>query len=165
MNAIELLVRNQNMALEMFKMTVADLTDQDMLTRPCPAANHSLWQIGHLCVAETNLLNGVKPGAMPALPAGFAEKFANDKKTNLVDDPKVLGTKQQIVDQFIKTHQAAMAFTKTLTEADLDKPAAEKVRNRMPTVADVVGLQAIHLTMHVGQIQAIRRKLGKPIVM
>ncbi len=163
MTAIESLVRSANGALEMMKMTLADFTEAEMLTRPCPGANHPLWQVGHLCVAETNIMNAVKPGAMPELPAGFADKFAN-KKTNHIDDPKLLATKQQVVDLFIKTHQAAMAFTKTLTDADLDKPAPENFRKMFPTVGDVMGLQATHVMMHVGQIQVARRKLDKPIL-
>jgi hypothetical protein len=164
MNAIELLVRSQNSALEMMKSTLADFTDAEMLTRPCSGANHPLWQIGHLCVAETGIGNAIKPGAMPELPAGFKEKFTNDKKTNLVDDPKQLATKQQVVDQFIKTHQAAMALTKTLSESDLDQPSPERFRNFFPTVGDLMALQATHVMMHLGQIQAARRKLGKPIL-
>ena len=84
MNAIESLVRSQNGALEMMKMTLADFTEAEMLTRTCPGANHPLWQVGHLCVAETNIINGVKPGAMPELPAGFADKFANKKTITLM---------------------------------------------------------------------------------
>lgn len=92
-----------------------------------------------------------------------ADKFAN-KKTNHIDDPKQLATKQQVVDLFIKTHQAAMAFTKTLTDADLDKPAPESFRKFFPTVGDLMSLQATHVMMHLGQIQVARRKLGKPIL-
>jgi hypothetical protein len=163
MNAIEVLVRSQNGALEMMKMTLADFTEEEMLTRPCPGANHPLWQIGHLCVAETNIINAVKPGVMPELPAGFADRFAN-KKTNHIDDPKQLAPKQQVVDQFVKTHQAAMAFTQTLSEADLSKPAPENFRKMFPTVGDLMGLQATHVMMHLGQIQVARRKLGKAIL-
>ena len=57
-----------------------------------------------------------------------------------------------------------MAFTKTLSEADLDKPAPEKMRKMCPTVGDVMSLQATHVMMHLGQIQVARRKLDKPIL-
>ena len=164
MNAIEIIVREQNTTLEILKTVVADFTDKEMLARPCPGANHPIWQIGHLCVAETNIVNAIKPGAMPELPAGFADKFAN-KKTNHIDDPKQLATKQQVMDLFIKTHQATMAFTKTLTEADLDKPAPERFVKMMPTVGDLLAMQSWHAMMHIGQIQVARRKLEKPVLM
>ena len=147
----------------MLKMTVADMSDQEMLARPCPAANHPLWQIGHLCVAETNIMNAAKPGCMPELPAGFAERFEN-KKTNNVDDPAKLATKQQVMDVFTKARAASVAAAKTLAEADLDKPSPERFQKMFPTVGDMVALQTSHVMMHLGQIQVARRKLGKPIL-
>jgi hypothetical protein len=33
-----------------------------------------------------------------------------------------------------------------------------------PRIADLAFLQADHLTMHIGQFQVIRRKLGKPVL-
>jgi hypothetical protein len=163
MHTIEFLTRSLTGSAEMLKMTIADMSDADLLTRPCPGANHPLWQLGHLCVAETNLMNGVKPGSMPELPAGFAARFEN-KKTNNIDDPKLLATKQQIVELFAKVRAATIATVQTLSEADLDKPAPEQFRKFFPTMGDLVGLQTTHVMMHLGQIQVARRKLGKPIL-
>jgi hypothetical protein len=147
----------------MLKSTVADFTDGELLTRPCPGANHPLWQLGHLCVAETNLVNTVKPGSIPELPAGFAARFEN-KKTNHVDDPAQLATKQQVMDLFTKIRAATIASLAKLSEADLDAPSPEKFRARLPKVGDVYGLNIGHVMMHLGQIQVARRKLGKPIL-
>ena len=99
---------------------------------------------------------------MPELPAGFSDKFTTED--DLVDDPKLLMTKEQVVEMLIKTQQATMAFVKTITEADLDKPAAEKFSKMFPTVGNIVRLPAMHVMMHLGQIQVARRKLGKPII-
>ncbi len=163
MHSIEFIVRSLNASGEMLKMTLADMSDADLLTRPCPSANHPLWQLGHLCVAETNLLNGFKPNCMPELPSGFADRFAN-KKTNNIDDPKLLATKQQVVDLFVKTRQATIAAVQTLSESDLDKPAPEQFRKFFATIGDLVNLQTTHVMMHLGQIQVARRKLGKPVL-
>jgi hypothetical protein len=163
MTATELLTRNLTQSAEFMKMTLADFTDAEMLARPCPGANHPLWQIGHLCVAETNLINAIKPGAMPELPAGFADRFAN-KKTNDVDDPAKLATKQQVMELFAKIREATIACLKTFSEKDLSTSAPEKFRSWAPTVGDIFEMQASHLTMHLGQIQVARRKLGKPIL-
>jgi uncharacterized damage-inducible protein DinB len=163
MNTIDLLVRGAIGSGEMLKMTLADFTEAEMLTRPCPGANHPLWQLGHLCVAETNLINAVKPGSMPELPAGLAERFEN-KKTNGVDDPSKLATKQQLMDIFAKTRQATIAAMKTFSEADLDKPSPERFQKMFPTVGEILAMQTSHVMMHLGQIQVARRKLGKPIL-
>lgn len=61
---------------------IADLTDQDLMLRPHPGCNHINWQIGHLVAAEHNLINQVVPGAMPALPAGFADKYTKETATS-----------------------------------------------------------------------------------
>ena len=52
-----------------------DLTDQELLHRPAKGANHINWQVGHLIQSENEMINIVVPGAMPPLPAGFAEKY------------------------------------------------------------------------------------------
>jgi len=164
MAILDILIHNLNRSLEMLKSTLADFTDEEMLTRPCAGANHPLWQIGHLCVAETFMINSIKPGAMPELPAGFFEKFENNKKTNLVDDPKQLATKQQVVDLLTRTRQATIAFVKTVSAAELEKPAPERFIKNFATVADLLMLPSSHFIMHMGQIQVARRKLGKPII-
>jgi hypothetical protein len=163
MNTMESISRGLNNSAEMLKSTVADFTDGELLTRPCPGANHPLWQLGHLCVAETNLVNTVNPGSIPELPAGFAARFEN-KKTNHVDDPAQLATKQQVMDLFTKIRAATIASLAKLSEADLDAPSPEKFRQRLPKVGDVYALNIGHVMMHLGQIQVARRKLGKPIL-
>ena len=50
-----------------------DLTDQEMLRRPCPGCNHVNWQVGHLIAAENGMLTKVAPNTIPPLPAGFAD--------------------------------------------------------------------------------------------
>jgi uncharacterized damage-inducible protein DinB len=164
MNSIELIAKGLKQSHDMLMMTLSDFTEAEMLTRPCPGANHPLWQIGHLCVAETFITSTIKPGSMPELPAGFKEKFENNKKTNLVDDPKQLASKAQVLELFGKTHQALIAFTKSLSDADLDKPAPEKFKSHFATLGELMVMQVTHVSMHMGQIQVARRKLGKPVM-
>ncbi|MGH7178296.1 MAG: DinB family protein [Tepidisphaeraceae bacterium] len=163
MNAIELLVRELNGSAEWLKMTLADFTDADLMTRPAPAANHPMWQLGHLCAGEVMMMSMIKPGIMPELPAGFVEKF--DKKTAGIDDAKQFGaTKQQLLDLLTRIRGATVGFVKTLRPEDLDAPAPEKMRSFCPTVGDLIALQSSHIAMHMGQMQVARRKLGKPVL-
>src|SRR5882757_3477210 len=67
MNQIELVVDILSRNLEMTKMYLADLSEQDMFVRPVPGANHAAWQFGHLTVAETGMLKSVKPEAAAPL--------------------------------------------------------------------------------------------------
>jgi DinB superfamily len=162
MKQIELAADGCHRAHELLSNTLADFTDADMLVRPCPGANHTAWQLGHLISAETRLVDGAKPGAMPELPAGFMDKFKKETAGN--DDPAFFPTKAQIFEQYAKTTAAAEAWIKSLSPADLELPAPEKFRQRIPTIGHLVALLPNHATMHVGQFQVIRRKLGKPIL-
>ncbi|HET6251232.1 MAG TPA: DinB family protein [Tepidisphaeraceae bacterium] len=156
--AADVLARN----LEMTKMYLEDMSEAEMFARPCGDANHVAWQFGHLAVAETNMLKSVKPQAAAALPAGFAEKFT--KETARLDDPKAFPSKAEIVGAYIKAREASIAWAKTLTPADMDKPTDERMRNFAPTVGHVVSMMPLHTMMHIGQLQVLRRKLGKPVL-
>jgi len=142
--------------------TLADFSDADMLARPVPAANHAAWQIGHLIVAETNMVNSVKPGALPELPAGFAEKFT--KETAKISDPAAFPKKAELLAQFEKTRAASVEWAKSLTAADMQQPTNERLARFAPTVGHLVSLLPTHVAMHVGQFQVIRRALGKPVL-
>lgn len=148
--------------LGMLKSHIADFSDQDMLVRPVPNANHTAWQLGHLCTSEGWMVNQVSPGAVPPPPAGFAEKFS--KETSKIDDPKSFPSKAEILAAYDNTRAAIAAWAKTLTPADLDKPGPEPMRSFTPTVGSMLAMLPVHLAMHLGQIQVIRRKLGRPIM-
>src|SRR4029078_8537321 len=78
MNAREAIKLNINTAHMICQGYLADLTDADLLVRPVPGANHIAWQLGHLLTGEHEMMQEAYPGSMPALPAGFAEKYTND---------------------------------------------------------------------------------------
>ncbi len=148
--------------LEMLKGHLADFTDADMLVRPTPAANHTVWQLGHLAGAESGMVNLVTPGAIAPLPDGFSQKFT--KETAKSDDPKAFPTKAEILDIFSKVRADTIAWAKSLTDADLEKPSPERLRNFVPTVGHLLVMTPVHGAMHLGQIQVIRRKLGRPVI-
>ena len=99
--------------------TLADFSDADLLVRPCPGANHAAWQIGHLIVAETGMINACKPGAMPELPAGFKEKFSKETAGN--NDAAFFPKKAQLLEIFAKTRAGTIAWAKALPASELDK--------------------------------------------
>jgi hypothetical protein len=158
----DLLVSQLEQNLGMLQMTLADFSDADMMVRPAPGANHAAWQLGHLCRAEVNLMNLVKPGSMPELPAGFADRF--DKKTATIDDPKAFVSKQELVDLLTKIRQATINVAKSISASDLDAAMPEKMQRLAKNSGEMLAMQAGHVTMHIGQFQVIRRKLGKPVL-
>ncbi len=148
--------------LEMLKGTIADFSDADIYVRPCAGANHPAWQIGHLAGAETWMVSQFDPKAATQLPEGWDKKF--NKETCSKDDPAFFGTKAQLLDQLIKVRGATIAWVKSLKPADLDKPSPERLARMCPTLGHVLGLIPNHFSMHLGQMQVVRRKLGKPII-
>ena len=146
---------------DMLKMTIADFSDADFLVRPTPTANHTAWQIGHLIASESGMVAAC--GAPKTdLPPGFAARFT--KETAKLDDPKAFPTKKELLDLFDKVRNSSATFAKSLTDQDLAKPGPEQMRRMAPTVADLLNMSNHHIMMHLGQLQVIRRKLGKPLL-
>lgn len=162
MAQIENIVQLLNRTIEMMKTTLADFSDADMVVRPCPGANHAAWQIGHLVSVESHMLHALQPGAVPAASPAFAEKF--NKQTASIDDPGFFPKKAELIDAFTSNRLALTAWAQTLTPADLDRPTPEKFQRFAPTVGLLLMMTAGHEMMHMGQLQVIRRKLGKPLL-
>lgn len=142
---------------EMCKGSLADLTDAELFHRPAPACNHINWQVGHLIVAEHNLIAKEFPSALPPLPAGFAEKYT--KETAKLDDPKAFATKAELLAVHEKQRAATLAALDKTTEAELARP----LEGWTPNVAALFEAAAGgHWMMHLGQWSVIRRQLGRP---
>jgi hypothetical protein len=148
--------------VQMLQFTLGDFSDADMLARPAPNANHAAWQLGHLIAAEVGAGNAAKPGSMPELPAGFAERFAKDKARS--DNPADFPTKAELLAQFERVRRATTAWAKAMTSQDYGAPTPEKIRGWAPTVGQLAIALSGHVAMHIGQFQVIRRKLGKPVL-
>lgn len=142
------------------KMYLSDLTDADLLVRPVPGCNHIAWQLGHCLAAEHMFVEALRPGCMPALPNGFADKFSKETSGN--DDAAAFQTKQQFLDLYAQVHSATLTALETFTDAELDNPPPERMAGYTRSVGDVLSLIGTHWTMHAGQWAVIRRKLGKP---
>ncbi len=146
----------------MLKMTLADMTDADLAQRPVPNANTGLWQLGHLISSEAHILNACACKTLVELPSGFAERY---KKTATGEnDPAKLGTKDELLGLLDKVRESSADWYATLTPEELDAPAPENIRRIAPSIGHAAHLLAAHAAMHLGQIQVLRRKLGKPVI-
>jgi len=144
---------------DILKNHVADLSDADLLVRPVPGANHANWQLGHLICAEVGIYTGC--GAkMPELPAGFKDMYGT-KGSHASDDAGKLAKKADLLALFDKVRAASIEWVKTVTPQQFE---AKGPVDFIPNVAAAAGLGSVHLAMHLGQIQVLRRKLGKPVI-
>ena len=162
MTLIEILANNAETNLGMVKFMLADFSDAEMVARAAPNANHVAWQVGHLMTSEVSLLNQAKAGAVPELPASFVAKFTNE--TAKVDDPKAFPTKAKLLGQFEKVRSATVKWIRSLTETECNRPMPEKLHAFAKTWGELAIMIPVHTSMHVGQIQVIRRKLGKKVL-
>ncbi len=161
MNVKDLLRHNVNFTHGITKTYLEDVTEQEMFVRAVPGSNHLAWQLGHLVASERSLLEAI--GAdVPDLPDGFADKHG--KENTASDDPKDFLTKAEYFKLMEQMHKAATAAIDKTDEAGLDEPTPEKLRSFFPNVGAVLLMMGGHEMMHAGQFAAIRRKLGKPIV-
>jgi len=107
------------------------------------------------------MIEAIKPGSCPPLPEGFDENHS--RKDTMSDDPSRFLTKAEYLDLFKAQRAATKAVLDSLSDAELDAPAPERMRSRLPTVGAVLVLAGGHVLMHVGQFVATRRRLDKPV--
>lgn len=157
MNAREAIRLGLDMAEFISLGYLQDLSDAQLLHRPCAGANHIAWQLGHLITAEHQLIEQVCPGKMPPLPAGFAERYT--KETADQDSAASFHSKEELLAACRTQRAGTLDALQSLTDADLDRPSGV---DYAPTVAGIFSMQGSHWLMHAGQWAVIRRQLGKP---
>jgi uncharacterized damage-inducible protein DinB len=160
MNACQLVEQSLNFTQKVINRSLSDLSDADLLVRPVEGGNHIAWQIGHLIVSEQRMASQLPGATFPELPAGFAEKYANQPAAQ--NAANGFATKDQYLELFNKTRAATLAAVAKLSDADLDKPA--KGPGDISNLGGLLNLVAVHSIMHGGQFSVVRRKLGKPVL-
>jgi hypothetical protein len=162
MTPIELLADSLRGNVDMLKATLADFSDQDMLVRPVPSANHALWQLGHLAVTEAWMLEHLTGNDAVPPPAHWQGKFKKDQAKN--DDPEFFPKKGEILAYFDKVRAATADWVRASTPAALEKGTGDAIKAFAPTAGHLILMFPVHAAMHIGQFQVIRRKLGKPVL-
>ncbi len=162
MAQIELMAKNLAGSFDMLKTHLADFSDADMLVRPVPTANHAAWQIGHLLVFEAMLCGMYAPQTVIQLPADAQKTYGKEGASS--DDASKFFGKEEGLALLGQAHAALVDWTKGFSETDLGKPGPEPFKGWVNTIGELVLAIPSHMTMHVGQFQVIRRKLGKKIL-
>ena len=147
-------------SIDMGKMVsmsyLSDLTDAELMKRPCAGCNHIKWQIGHLIISEHSMIEGIAPGSMPKLPEGFASKYS--KETAQSDAPEDFHTKAELLSTFEAVRAGTIAALSKLNDSDFDRPTGVEYA---PTVAAMFEIQGSHWLMHAGQWAVVRRQCGR----
>jgi hypothetical protein len=136
---------------------IQDLSDEDLMKRPHPACNHINWQLGHLISSEHQMTNDAVPNSMPALPAGFAEKYT--KETAASNDPARFAKKEELLRVYREQRAGTLAVLQKIDDAALDRPTG---LDYAQNVGAIFSLHGGHWLMHAGQWVIVRRALGRP---
>ncbi len=142
------------------KSYVKDLSDEELRLVPVEGMHPIALQLGHLISVEKRLLDMVKPGTAPALPAGFDE--AHDIKVANSDASR-FATKDEYLKLWDEERAASIAILDGVELADLDDTRDGKLPSFAPTVGVLLNMLGVHALSHVGQFVAVRRQLKKPI--
>jgi hypothetical protein len=157
--AFEIALASSHMIL---KALLEDMEDPELMIRPVEEANHPAWQIGHLICSEFEVMEAIRPGISPRLPAGFLEVYG--KFNSRSDDPTQFHSKREFLELYDQQRNATLEILRSLSENELDAPGPEKMRSYAPTIGAAIMMHASHELMHAGQFTVLRRKLGKPVV-
>lgn len=156
-NLVAVLTRGKGMLAK----HLADFSDADMLARSSPTANHAAYQVGHLIRTTAPSVAAFAPDAKIEMPP----KTDNASKAPPTsDDPNAFASKDALLAAYGAQLDAIIAGIGTMSDADFDKPSPEEFKNFAPTLGQLAMMAPFHMSMHIGQIQAIRRKLGKPVL-
>ena len=154
--AIKTAINTANMIATSY---LGDLTDTEMMHRPAPGCNHIKWQLGHLFVSENQMINQCIPGALPELPAGFAEKYTKETATS--DHPDDFDSKEELMKIYEQQRAATIAALENTPIEDLNNESPEPIRGYAPNFGAAFLMQDVHWMMHAGQWAIIRRQLGR----
>jgi hypothetical protein len=162
MPANQLIIDSINGAFGLLTMHLADLSDADLMVRPVPAANHAAWQLAHLASFDVMVADTIAPGQALGKPANLATATAKDASKS--DDPAHFPKKAELLATMEAAKNITVKALAGMSDADLDEPSPESFRKFAPKVGNLLLLGPMHAGMHLGQLQVLRRKLGKPHV-
>ena len=161
MNAKDVILNSMNNSEMVINAYIGDLEDRDLLIRPEAGMNHIAWQIGHLIGAEKFFVDLVKAGASPELPEGFAEWHGKERSTDT--DTSKYYSRARYQEMWKAQRDATKAVLEELSDEELSRTSPD-FPPFIPTVGAVFNMCGLHPLMHAGQFVAVRRKLGKPVV-
>ncbi|MFO1019340.1 MAG: DinB family protein [Planctomycetales bacterium] len=144
-------------------MLVADLSDAEMVQIPHPGMNHPAWVLGHITMAIDSTARILdQPGLTDR---EWIKKFGPGSTP--VEDIAVYPTKAELLAKLKAVGEHAIKCIENATPEQLAGPNKTRFFPEVfPTVADfATHLLTTHPSLHLGQLSAWRRVLGKGSVL
>lgn len=125
-----------------------------------PKANHPLWIVGHLGLADNFFLQAAAPGRT-RLPEGWNEIFWFG--TTPVADLAEYPSPDEVVAYFRERRETLLNVLDFMTEEELLAPMPEGFPfSAAPCIAQLFSHAAFHEGLHSGQFSVAHRALGHP---
>jgi hypothetical protein len=142
---------------------VADFTADEFVQRPVPNANHALWQLGHLTISEDEMVSEMLTTPDRIASASFQDSFTRGQasESTLAAFPPP----EDVLALLKRVRERSCRWIESLATGGGRNPGPLRMRAYLPTADDVALAIQEHAAMHLGQIQVIRRRLGKRMLM
>ena len=138
---------------------VEDLSAEEYLHRPVPAANCVAWLLGHLTLTDRRAMSAAFGAEnLPSLPEGFDKKFSRSAGCPQASD---FGDVTTLLPLFVIHRDLLIEKCRTATPVQLSTEL-EKPHPMFSTPGEMLSFISVHSAMHAGQITIIRRSLGRP---
>ena len=139
---------------------VGDLTDEQMVEQPHGLVNHPAWTLGHL--AEVSDFVATVVGLESTFPEDWRELFRAGQRMPPGGDASAYPPRERLLAELTAQHARVADSVANADPAFLaGEHPAEKLKERFPTMGDLVGhVLSAHEANHIGQIAAWRRAMG-----
>ena len=143
---------------------INDMRDAPTVQPTPNGGNHTVWVLGHIIRAESDLLDGFilgQPNRFPELQEKFA--MGSTPTANPEDYPTI----DELLPKFEQIRAATLAHLDSLSDDDLDQKshAPEEFGDAFGTVAACFAAMATHMSFHTGQVADARRAAGRSPLM
>jgi uncharacterized damage-inducible protein DinB len=166
MTPAELLIDGFERVLEGTTGVVSDLSDDELVARVSPDANTIAWLAWHIARGQDAQVADVAGTEQVWISQGFADRFslqldnsATGYGMSTEEVGRVRASAANLVAYLEASHEATVAYLKTLSEGDLDRVVDERWT---PPVTLGVRLMSVleDDAQHLGQARYARGALG-----
>lgn len=142
---------------------VFDLNDDELTVQPHPGMNHPAWVLGHVALGSDFVASLL--GKELQTDDAWMKTFGPGSVP--VDDRAAYPAKTELMDMMTKTHERAINLLEAATPDELSAPNQTPFfPEQFPTIGDLAThLITTHAAMHLGQLSAWRRCVGRDSVL
>lgn len=156
----DVIAHGYRMAKALLHRMTDDLTPDEFRFQPCAGANSAAWIVGHLATTLHGTARRIGAPNLPSVPADFGGRFTKTGKP--AEAQPDLGDPAEMLKILDASLDAIIGSVRSIPAEKFDEPSS--VLTLAGTFGELLLFGSLHVSMHVGQLSAIRRALGKPPV-